>query len=756
MLKLSDLLMIQNVGEYDKFIDKAITGEMNEEYINEIREKATLPNTFKKMLEKTISHQVGAKTKSLRELGQNARDSYNDEKEKDINFFLDLEKNKLTVKDNGCGMSPKVVFTDLLVAYNSSKFEDQNKIGEHGVGFFTNLDISNKVIITTRNGTEQKTKVVLEKIVDDWKVDYKINNEPFKGTSVTLQLDDFMSLSTVTNALVKNLGFLDKSYNLTLNEVKLNRLREFYEVIGEGDVKGKNATVAISKKDFSNEKFFYDKNEPNYLILTQDGFHVINPDIRGIVNDDVLADLLERMNDLGYRMWVDIPNNVSLTKGRNNVVSRHVNSVREGITEAFTQGLMERILEDDNFVYDMDRNIADVVKHVLQTKEDFSSRFKRVVKPFYDAGKVFLNPLTYFVMGKSIFESVRHGGLSEPIQIDLKVREEVTEEEIKEYVKLKGFSEKLLNKEIIKLYESKPKTSQSKSGSNFEFLKEKNESYDKENNLGNAFILGLEYNYKKISVLEFISLYQNKKVEVKNYTDVTPDKSFVRTNPIIDAVLEVTSAKHRTINLSINMMKFLDKFGLIGEYVGQAYMRAKEGIQALLEKNTDNQFGTRTKLFVESRVKKQGIGEEYLTLIKQAKYIDGLICQAVPKLKPTNINIQGKYDLEIASTNMFSTKLNVYNDKVNEYIESIVRGEFFEETAISFIELMIHERTHDSLGVFSKYSSHGKKFYKQKTEIRNAFCEYCKENSIDPHQELNNITGVNRPASIQDVRNLFV
>ncbi|MDP2908587.1 MAG: ATP-binding protein [Nanoarchaeota archaeon] len=167
---LSDLVMVQMAGDFDAFLE-SLPSEENpgsekpfaraNEIIKETRKKVTTKNLFPSIVEKTIEAQFGDKHAALRELGQNSRDAYECfEKDKPILFDVSKEDNYmvLKVRDYGSGMSLKDVVKDLLIPYNSGKEFDLTKIGEHGIGWYSIVDLAELVkVVTKPRGSEKAT-----------------------------------------------------------------------------------------------------------------------------------------------------------------------------------------------------------------------------------------------------------------------------------------------------------------------------------------------------------------------------------------------------------------------------------------------------------------------------------------------------------------------------------------------------------------------------------------------------------------------
>jgi hypothetical protein len=713
-IKLSDMLMMQMVGGLEEFANHANSNTLPKNYVEQVQSSATIPTIFRDIVRKTITTQFGNPLTSLRELGQNARDAYNEnENEKTIEFLVKERDGRqfVSARDYGIGMSPNEVFTMFLVPYNSGKEFDPEKIGEHGIGFFSNFDISDQMNVRTRNGSGLTTTLSMQKQEEDWGIDYKLTDKDFKGTEIEMRLSKSVPEIDIYQTLVKNLGFLNSGFVITYNGDKLNQLPEFYEEIGSAEVanvdrKGQ-LKLGFAGKNLRENPFFGRADHPSNLVMTQNGLYIKEPSVSELIEDEVLEDLVNRMVDLGYNFWLELPNNVGLTKGRNNIVSRDFQNVTHSATEAFSQGVLEKILEDENLVYEMDTQLADVVDRVLGLK---------VNQKTFNWRKLGSALNNFYHLLKDTEIDVSFKNLRFNFQVsDRKNNNVVTDNDPDpnsarkrryakafSYGEIAGFSGDLIRKKIIPAKQ-----------------------------YGDVEIP------TKVNVLNLIG----------HYCDGTLYTSELLTElglePHLDSqVLEKNDGK----SLAIDLKEIWSggKKGLLGfgASLGSSMYAFGSSLGRLFESDEETKYDfRRTKReYFEQMVEKNKVGQEYVTLFDNLGYVDHLISEA-NETTQAKIRLFGKQEgwkNETAHTNRFSMGFNVYDRTVQKYLDSIRAGEYTEGDTRSLVELVIHEKAHDAMGLFNVSWDHGKEFYnKTKKELRENLYDYCRREKIDPYQGIN-------------------
>src|SRR3989338_5366866 len=229
-LDLADLVMMQMAGNFPDFIESLPHNGTSEKdlgdalaLIEETRAGVTTEKLFPSIVQKTIEAQFGDKHAALRELGQNGIDSYSSgDVSKDIVFDVSTTPSHiiLRVRDYGVGMDAQSLVRDLLIPYNSGKEFDLTKIGEHGIGWYSVVDLADVVRVVSRPpDSEDEGQAVGALVYHDGT--WKASILPHASNGFTPRLHKEHSGTEVT-------AFIDKK-----GETSIENLRAFlYQYLG--------------------------------------------------------------------------------------------------------------------------------------------------------------------------------------------------------------------------------------------------------------------------------------------------------------------------------------------------------------------------------------------------------------------------------------------------------------------------------------------------------------------------------------------
>jgi len=696
-IQLSDLLMMQMVGGLEEYISLATSHQDTKTHVSRVKDLATTPELFEDIIRKTMSTQFGDPLTALRELGQNARDSYEpSDREKRIEFLSeDIGGEQwVAVRDYGVGMQPHEVLSLFLIPYNSSKEFDLAKIGEHGIGFFGNFDISKKILVKTRKGAGLTTALDMTKEGQDWNVTYDFSDEDFVGTEVSMKLSKTISEPNIYSTLIKNLGFLDASFVVSYNGEKVNTLSESYSEMGYSNIQNKGVTgplqIGMAEKDS------FDTTWPTSLVMTQNGLYIKDPPVSGLLEDEVLTDFVARMMSIGYNFQIGLPGNIGLTKGRNDIIANDYALVRKAATQAFSQGILEKIVEDKDLAYELDTQLADFVERIL----DMVIHAKKTPKREHRVRDTtsYADPMP----GTSI------GSLISTLEEESILVRNKRHTNAYNLQKVFGFSQELLQKKLIpgKLYERR-----------------KTEKV-------------------RVSVVDVIDFYC---ADLLHMEPEQPTKGLVvdGDNPIISKVIDHLMAQqapkktpfmHRLKRmLSGGVREFLSGFKELFSPVQYVPIQA-------FQRPISYDFDQKNRKAFKKMAARYGEGKEYLALFDNISYIDELVSKA-NNIKPAKVRLIGQsrgYKSIVAQTTYRTIQFNVYNPTVKNYIGSIRRGSYTEQELGSLVELIIHEKSHDVMGIYNVSATHGHDFYSRtKKRLREKMYEHCRREHIDPMNEVN-------------------
>ncbi len=402
VIPISDIVMMQMVGDFDSFLTLINENDADgitraRQMIEETRAKCTTPKLFPSIVRKTIEAQFGEKHAALREEGQNGLDSYGPlDLERVVTFSVREEAAYLTLRaeDHGCGMDRGELVRNLLVPYNSGKEFDPTKIGEHGIGWYSIVDLATVVEVDTisaKNG--RMTTSLIYRRDDDWVAAIAVgdkdkgdkdkeNKDKRKGTTVL----GYISLQQTTKTdlidhLYLYLGLVDPTlgsvqYHDETVSLNVNSVRNEYRsgiptpvVIGgrESSLLFSVASAKVNKGNSGLIPLVHRRPRGANVRYTQRGLFVKDGD--DPFNENTLhAALLRQMANAGIDFWVDLPAAATLTKGRNNVVAEDMPAVVDGMYRGFQSLFLDVILKDEEIMSEAGDGIAERVGSIFREK----------------------------------------------------------------------------------------------------------------------------------------------------------------------------------------------------------------------------------------------------------------------------------------------------------------------------------------------------------------------------------------------------
>ncbi|MDP2907593.1 MAG: hypothetical protein Q8O03_06640 [Nanoarchaeota archaeon] len=392
---LSDLVMMQMVGDFDSFIQNLASKEENsfsiaDQMISDTKKHATTAKLFSSIVEKTIEAQVGEKHAALRELGQNGIDSYScSDISKPVVF--DISKNGdgtvLRTRDYGVGMDLGGLIKNLLVPYNSGKEFDITKIGEHGIGWYSVVDLADFVkVVTKTECSEKATQALVYKKEGKWtssillEADNGFSEDLGKkphGTEVIAHIPGTCANEEgIRNFLFRYLGMVDNDRaQIVLGKELVNSVRDEYNLavpVGVS-IEGKEMPLILGA---SKRKLKYFKDDARFvhrdlnlekILFTQDGLFV-KYDSVPFDHESIHEKLMRDMAFMGLDFWVDLPEHVTLTKGRNNIIADHGVAVLDGMYHAFENLFLDVLLTDNELLYHPSKVLLESISNLFNKK----------------------------------------------------------------------------------------------------------------------------------------------------------------------------------------------------------------------------------------------------------------------------------------------------------------------------------------------------------------------------------------------------
>ncbi|MDD3302666.1 MAG: molecular chaperone HtpG [Candidatus Gracilibacteria bacterium] len=339
----------------------------------------------------------------LRELISNASDAIDKARIKsltDVNYLgensnfeikinIDKENKTITIEDNGVGMTRDEVITNLgTIAKSGTKDfldklketkEQNNLIGQFGVGFYSVFMIANKVELETKSNDSDKSIVW----ISEGKGKFEINegNKETRGTLIKIYIKDedleFIEEWKLKELIKKYSNFINIPILMLETENETNKDNRKYEQVNETKAIWDKQKNELKEEDY--EKFYssisYDFAKPlTYIHLNTEGTIsyksiLFVPSKKNMFynNDDATKDygpklfvqnvlILENAKDL-LPVWLRFIHGIVSTNDLPLNISREMlqsNNTLEKIKKSLTKKLIEKIAIElkDNTEYD--------------------------------------------------------------------------------------------------------------------------------------------------------------------------------------------------------------------------------------------------------------------------------------------------------------------------------------------------------------------------------------------------------------------
>lgn len=368
-LAIADLIMMEWLGRMNSLLPhlKAdIRFDLIEQEIARGRAEFRDYSICEKLARKIANQQFGDPAAALRELAQNAIDAYElADVERRIDFAVAEEPGYtvLRVRDSGRGMNLAELVCFLLVPFNTNKEGDPNKIGEHGVGSFSFLGISDVVRYRSRRrGTAASAQALI--YGRSHKLEALLSQDEAQmdaGTEVTLYLPPSAGFDreTILRQLYKFVGYVDPNLaEIFLDGERVNTLSAEYQhslpenltIAGAASpLVFSFSTRALAGPSRDSRFAERDMNLKN-VVYTQAGLFMMyapNPfDPRALDHR-----FFEDLTAMGLDFWVQVPAKAGLTISRNKFVSEHEPEILDAQYAAFRNLLLDSIVMDDRIMY---------------------------------------------------------------------------------------------------------------------------------------------------------------------------------------------------------------------------------------------------------------------------------------------------------------------------------------------------------------------------------------------------------------------
>ncbi|MDP2907888.1 MAG: hypothetical protein Q8O03_08165 [Nanoarchaeota archaeon] len=393
-VSISDLVMMQMVGDFESFVqsfdkdpDENKNFKLANKIIKDTKEHATTAKLFPSIIDKTIQAQVGERHAALRELGQNGMDAYEcSDIKKPVVFDISKQEENLVlrVRDYGCGMDLKCLIKNLLVPYNSGKEFDITKIGEHGIGWYSIMDLAQVVkVVTKPKDCDKSVQALVYNKKGKWMSSILLKsdagfsedlNKELHGTEVIAYIPETKTNEMdIRNFLFQYLCMVDKNCaQIILGKELVNSVRGEYgsEVAVPVNIEGKEMPLILgaSKRKLKNNddnRFKHRDLNLEKILYTQNGLFV-KYDHVPFESNSVHEKLMRDLALLGLDFWVDVPVHTTLTKGRNNIIAEHSMPVLDGMYQAFENLFLDVLLADEELLYHPSQVLLESISNLFK------------------------------------------------------------------------------------------------------------------------------------------------------------------------------------------------------------------------------------------------------------------------------------------------------------------------------------------------------------------------------------------------------
>lgn len=370
---LSDLVLVRVHGRADEYL--RATEEERRAIVAACRAEATVPDLAERIVARTIYAQASTRSAPLRELVQNALDA--SPRGARIDVQLSEDGRELTVSDAGPGMTRAELIEDLLVPFRTTKEGEAGTIGEHGIGFFSALEIAPwvEVVSITRAGGH---RLRIAPAADHgppfgdfcWSVEV-ITRRGFygvrgaTGTAVRLRLAAPHSRAALSAELAAAVGLVDPAEaRIHLNGLLLNTARTRLRRAATAPIAG----VTPSGRALGELVLHVGRGdgiEPQ-LTVVQRGLTVATR-MDPFVGQDLglHRDLARAMTAAGYGLVAELPLAVPLNKGRSAVAAGASIAVEAALTAAFERFMLCDALFDRELLRAVDHRLSSVLDRLI-------------------------------------------------------------------------------------------------------------------------------------------------------------------------------------------------------------------------------------------------------------------------------------------------------------------------------------------------------------------------------------------------------
>ncbi|AKT37694.1 ATP-binding protein [Chondromyces crocatus] len=368
---LSDLVLVRMHGRAEDYLRAREHERLA--LLATCRNEATVPDLAERIVARTIYAQAASRSAPLRELVQNALDA--SPRGARIEIRLSEDGREILVSDQGPGMTRTELLEDLLVPFRSAKEGEPATIGEHGIGFFSALEIAPcvEVVSLTRAGAH---RLRVEPYGEGppyrdftWSIGPVTRRGWYgmrgaTGTTVRLMLATPTTRATLAADLATVVGLVDPAEaRVYLNGLLVNTARSRLRRVATapvGRLPGGRIVGDLTLYVGRGEGI-----EPQLTVL-QKGLTVsarMDPFLGSELG--LHRDLARAITTAGYGIVVELPLGVPLNKGRSAVAANASAAVETALTAAFERFMLGDALYDRELLRAVDHRMSSVLDRLI-------------------------------------------------------------------------------------------------------------------------------------------------------------------------------------------------------------------------------------------------------------------------------------------------------------------------------------------------------------------------------------------------------
>jgi hypothetical protein len=369
---LSEILLARMHERTEAYLSE--TGYARAALVEECRSQATVPDLAHRILARTIYSQASSRVATFRELVQNALDASPPGARIDVHSSDDGRE--IFVIDRGCGMTREDLLQNLIVPFRSGKDGNPSMIGEHGIGFFSALEIAPWLEVTTRTNDEtfrlRVAPIGAGPPYSDFSwtlgVSESAPREP-KGTTLHLWLAQRITRTALAADVLAAAGLVDPLVaRIYVDGMLINASRSRMRRVARTPIQvpppsGQGPLLRIGDIELYVGRC--DGIEPRFAV-TQGGL-VVGVRVDGFSAPElsIHRDLARAILSAGFTLVAELPLSVPLNKGRSAVAGHLSRAVDHALVAAFERFVLEDALYNRDLLRAVDHRLSAILDRLV-------------------------------------------------------------------------------------------------------------------------------------------------------------------------------------------------------------------------------------------------------------------------------------------------------------------------------------------------------------------------------------------------------